>query len=317
MTKKRFLLTGILCSALLLGGCSALTNSNDETEKKNEQKADKKTEAEMIEDKYFVSVQDYTGEEYTLDNGEETDKIAKENRDEVERAIKKYFKDEYKTEVKVHNIVGAIDGATVFVESVGKPHFYSYAIIPIDKDKKEVDSEGVWSQEGQVEAAILSGLYAWINEDKFKKLGQYLEEKVEEYPVVGISEEANQNGVGNYHTTPYYKVVIYGGVMEEKLLKAYLDDPQRSKEEWIEMLNGETINPAFIGILIQLYMEEPNVEPNNEIFDQIVSDLSEMDGLPIGKYSFLLHDNTVDKTNGQNNKENTLDRAAPNYIIKQ
>lgn len=29
----------------------------------------------MIEDKYFVSVQDYTGEEYTLDNGEETDKI--------------------------------------------------------------------------------------------------------------------------------------------------------------------------------------------------------------------------------------------------
>ena len=136
MTKKRFLLTGILCSALLLGGCSALTNSNDETGKEKEQKADKKTEEEMIEDKYFVSVQDYTGEEYTLDNGEETDKIAEENRDEVERAIKKYFKDEYKTEVKVHNIVGAIDGATVFVESVGKPHFYSYAIIPIDKDNK-------------------------------------------------------------------------------------------------------------------------------------------------------------------------------------
>ncbi|MGG1686638.1 DUF1672 family protein [Pseudalkalibacillus sp. NRS-1564] len=317
MTKKRFLLTGILCSALLLGGCSALPNSNDETGKEKEPKRDKKTEEERIEDKYFMSVQDYTGKEYTLDNGEETDKIAEENRDEVDSAIKKYFKEEYKTEVKVHNIVGAIDGATVFVESVGKPHFYSYAIIPIDKDKKVVDTEGVWSQEGQIDGAIISGLYAWIYEDKFKKLDQYLEEKVKEFPVTVISKEANENGVGNYHTTPYYSVAIYGGVMEEKLLKAYMDNPQRPREEWVEMLDGETLNPAFIGILIQLYMEEPEVEPNNEIFDQIVSDLSEMDELPIGKYSFLLHDNTVDKTNGQNNKENTLDRAAPNYIIKE
>ena len=316
MTKKRFLLTVILCSALL-GGCSALTNSNDETEKEREQKRDKKTEEERIEDKYFVSVQDYTGEEYTLDNGEETDKIAEENRDEVERAIKKYFKEEYKTEVKVHNIVGAIDGATVFVESVGKPHFYSYAIIPIDKDKKEVDSEGVWSQEGQIDAAILSGLYAWIYEDKFKKLDHYLEEKVKEYPIVSISEEANQNGAGNYHTTPYYKLVIYGGIVQEKLLDEYLNNPDRSKEEWVSMLEGESINPAMVSVLIQLYMEKTDVEPDKEIFDEMVSDLSDMDGLPVAKYSFLLHDNTIDKTNAQNNKENTLERKAPNYIIKE
>ncbi|MGG1686639.1 DUF1672 family protein [Pseudalkalibacillus sp. NRS-1564] len=317
MTKKRLLLTGILCSALLLGGCSALTNSNDETGKENEQKAEKKTEEEMIEDKYFVSVQDYTGKEYTLDNGEETDKIAEENRDEVERAIKKYFKEEYKTEVKVHNIVGAIDGATVFVESVGKPHFYSYAIIPIDKDKKEVDSEGVWSQEGQIDAAILSGLYAWIYEDEFKKLDHYLDEKVKEYPIVSISEKANQNGAGNYHTTPYYKLVIYGGIVQEKLLDEYLNNTDRSKEEWVSMLEGESINPAMVSVLIQLYMEEPDVEPDKEIFDEMVSDLSDMDGLPVAKYSFLLHDNTIDKTNAQNNKENTLERKAPNYIIKE
>lgn len=264
-----------------------------------------------------MSVQDYTGKEYTLDNGEKTDEIAEENREEVDRVVKEYFKEEYKTEVKVHNVVGAVDGATVFVESVGKPHFYSYAIIPVDKQTETVDPTGVWSQEGQIDGAILSGLYVWIYEDKFEKLDQYLEGKVKEYPVGGISEEGNQNGVGNYHTTPFHKVAIFGGVMEDKLLKAYFDNPERSKEEWIELLNGETLNPAFIGILIQLYMEEPDVEPNNEIFDQMVSDLSDMDGLPIGKYSFLLHDNTVDKTNGQNNKENTLERKAPDYIIKR
>lgn len=269
------------------------------------------------EDKYYVSVQEFTGESYTLARGDKTDEIAEEHSEEVNQAVKQYFKEEYNTEVKIHNIVGAVDGATVFVESIGKPHFYSYAIIPVDKETETVDSKGVWSQEGQVEAAIISGLYAWINEEKFQKLAQYVEEKVKEYPIVGISEDANQNGVGNYHTTPYYKLVVYGGVVQDELLDNYLKNPDRSKDEWVKMLEGESINPAMVSVLIQLYMDEADVEPDKEIFDQIVSDLSEMDDLPVGKYSFLLHDNTIDKTNGQNNKENTLERKAPNFIIKE
>ncbi len=70
--------------------------------------------------------------------------------------------EKYKTEVIVHNMVGAVDGATVFVESVGEPHFYTYAIVPIDVDQKEVNSENVWSQEGQVENAIITGIFAMI-----------------------------------------------------------------------------------------------------------------------------------------------------------
>ena len=299
---KRFLFLFNILSLLFICGC---VNEESSTLK------------DRVEDNYFVSVQEYTGESYTLAKGEKTDEIAEKHSEEVNQAVKQYFKEEYTTEVKVHNIVGAVDGATVFVESIGNPHFYSYAIIPIDKKTETVDSDGVWSQEGQIGGAIVSGLYAWIYEDQFEKLDRYLEEKVEAYPVVGISEEANENGVGNYHTTPYFKVAIFGGVIEDKLLKAYMENPERTREEWIDMLDGETLNPAFIGILIQLYMEEPEVEPNNEIFDQIVTDLSDMDGLPTGKYSFLLHDNTVDKTNGQNNKDNTLERAAPDYIVKQ
>ncbi|MDO6657785.1 DUF1672 family protein [Anaerobacillus sp. 1_MG-2023] len=272
---------------------------------------------DRVEEKYFLSVQEYTGEGYTLAKGERNGEIAEEHSEEVDRAVKQYFKRNYHTKVKVHSIVGAVDGAIVFVESVGKPHFYSYAIISVDQQSETVDSTGVWSQEGQVGAAISSGLYTWIYEDEFQKLDQYLDGKVKEYPVVGISEEANQNGVGNYHTTPYYKVVIYGGVVQEKLLNEYLENSDLPKDEWVNMLEGESINPAMVSVLIQLYMEEPGVEPNKEIFDQIVSDLSDMDGLPIGKYSFLLHDNTVDKTNGQNNKENTLERKAPDYIIKR
>ncbi|WP_169525304.1 DUF1672 family protein [Pseudalkalibacillus hwajinpoensis] len=294
-----------------------MTNTNDEPNKKKEQNEEKQTSNESVEDQYFKSVQDYTAEEYSLPNGSETDKIAEEHKEEVHKAVKAYFKENYKTDVKVHNIVGAVDGASVSVESIGKPHFYSYAIIPVDTQTEEVDPNGVWSQEGQINGAIVSGLYAWIFEDKFRNLDQYIEGKVKEYPIIGIREEANQNGAGNYHTTPYYKLVFYGGDLEEKLLEGYLEDPKRSREEWAKLLEGESINPARVGVLIQLYMEEPDVEPNSEIFDQIVTDLSNMDGLPVGKYSFLLHDNTIDKTRGQNTKENTLERAAPNYIVKQ
>ncbi|WP_169525306.1 DUF1672 family protein [Pseudalkalibacillus hwajinpoensis] len=307
MKKKRFIYTSILAGVIILGGCSTFTNSKEEP---------KKTTKELIEDQYFKSVQDYTAEEYSLPNGSETDKIAEEHKEEVHKAVKAYFKENYKTDVKVNNIVGAVDGASVSVESVGKPHFYTYAIIPVDKQTEEVDPSGVWSQEGQVETAIISGLYAWIFEEEFQKLDQYLDEKVTQYPIVGIPNVANQNGVGNYHTTPYYKVVIYGGSVEEKLLAPYLDNPNRSKEEWAKMLEGESIDPSMVATLIQLYMEEPDAEPSKEIFNEVVSGLSEMEGLALGQYGFILHDNTINKSSGQNTKDNSLERTYPDDIIK-
>ena len=312
MTKKRLLFPALLCSALLLAGCSALTHSVDELEKNTQNE-----ETNSTEDDYYKPVQTYTGEEYSLPNGNQTDQIAKEHQEEIRDAVKAFFKEKYHTEVKVHHIVGAAGGASVSVESIGEPHFYSYAIIPINIKTKEIDPTGVWSQEGQVETAIVSGLYAWINEEKFNKLDEYIEEKVKKYPIVGIDEEALQNGVGNYHTTPFYKVVIYGGVVEEKLLDAYMDQPDRSKKEWADRLAGEKIDPSMIGILTQLYMEEPDIEPSKEIFDEIVRDLSDMEGLPAGQYGFILHDNTIDKYSGENIKDNSLERTYPDEIIKR
>ncbi|MDL4841724.1 hypothetical protein [Aquibacillus rhizosphaerae] len=52
------------------------------------------TEKEYHED--FVSVQDYNGEGYDLKNGEETDRIAEANRDQVEEAVIKFFIEKYK-----------------------------------------------------------------------------------------------------------------------------------------------------------------------------------------------------------------------------
>ncbi|UAC48162.1 DUF1672 domain-containing protein [Bacillus aquiflavi] len=136
MKHKKKILTFSVGMSLLLGGCFNMDNTNHKTNKaKNEQT--KETPEEKYAREHYVPVQEYTGQGYTLRNGEKTDKIAKAHRDEIDKAVKKFFLDNYKTEVIVHNVVGAVDGASVFVESVGEPHFYTYAIVPIDIDEEK------------------------------------------------------------------------------------------------------------------------------------------------------------------------------------
>ena len=99
----------------------------------------------------FVRIQDYTGEGYKLrDSRPETGKLAEEHREEIEEAVQQFFLNNYKTEVIVHNMVGAVDGASVFVESVGEPHFYTFAIVAIDVKNKTVELDTIRSQEGKL-----------------------------------------------------------------------------------------------------------------------------------------------------------------------
>jgi Protein of unknown function (DUF1672) len=119
VTCKNKLIISSLGLSLMLGGCSDMNHAGTE---KTTEKQPAVQEEKQIED-VFVSVQDYKGEGYELDNGEKTDKIAEANREKIDKAVKAFFQDTYMTEVVVHNVVGAVDVATVFVESVGEPHF--------------------------------------------------------------------------------------------------------------------------------------------------------------------------------------------------
>ncbi|MED4463972.1 DUF1672 family protein [Metabacillus fastidiosus] len=268
-----------------------------------------------VEEDYYISVQEYTGQGYKLPNGEKTDKIAKEYRKEIDKAVKKFFQEKYKTEVIVHNTVGAVDGATVFVESVGEPHFYTYAIIPIDVDEEEVLSDQVWSQEGEVENAIMAGVYGMIYEEEFNKLDQYLDSIVKEHPVTGIRQEALEKVAGGKFSTPYY----YVNAIEyefDALLKEYLKNPHMEKATWKEKFKGATFNPEGLLITLDLYMSKPNTEPDKVIFDKIVSDIKNMEGLPSGAYSIILNDNLISKRSARGTKDNSLRSADPDYIIK-
>lgn len=76
----------LLCSiglSIMLGGCSGMNNT-------------KETQAEPFNDS-LVSVQDYMGEGYALSYGKDTDKLAEKNKNQIEEAALKFFKDNYKT----------------------------------------------------------------------------------------------------------------------------------------------------------------------------------------------------------------------------
>ena len=184
-----------LSASLILGGCSILSFPEEEqdfelVDGKNGAKEIKLSEkeeerlkkvGEAYREENYVPVQEYIGEGFTLAPDYGTDAIAESHKDEVEQAVEKFFKDNYKTDIKVHNIVGTTDAASVFVESVGEPHFYTLAIIPVDVKNESVEIDGVWSLEGEIEQAIITGLLAMIYDEEFAVLDDYLEEIVSEY----------------------------------------------------------------------------------------------------------------------------------------
>src|SRR5579875_1446088 len=309
MNYRKIIITSAIGIPLILGGCF---NMNEKTG--TDHKTAKQSQNSNVRLEDYVRVQDYTGQGYKLAYGEENDKIAKAHRKEIDRAVKEFFLKKYKTNVIVHNMVGNRDGVTVFVESIGEPHFHTFAIVPIASNS-EIITDDVWSQEGQVEDAIGTGIYAMIFDKEFTKLDQFLESFVKGHPVVGERIEAINNTGAEGYSTSYY----YTSSAKETwglLFNKYMENPKRTKNEWKALFNRNSFDPKNFSIAIALYMAKKNTNPDPAILNQLVADLEKMDGLPTGTYSIYLNDNTLDKTTGTNSKNSTLERADPNPIIK-
>lgn len=280
------------------------------------------TEVQPVEDqeiamntKNLVSIQDYNGEGYALRNGEETDKIAEANREDIEVAVKKFFSEKYKTEVIVHNLVGAADGVSVFVESVGEPHFHAFAIVPIDVKSKTVKTDSVWSQEGQVEDALSGGLYAMAYEKEMSNLDTFVNQVITNYPVIGKNMEAVNNTDSGY-STPYYYISVFDDVFNE-LNNLYLKNQNISKEELRKTLDESKFNPDAVNVTLNFFMKEANSDPDEEAYDEIYNKIKTTDGLPRGSYALILNDNLINSKYGSGSKPNTLNKNVLNQIMKE
>jgi Protein of unknown function (DUF1672) len=264
----------------------------------------------------FVSVQDYNGDGYVLRNGEDADRIAEEKRDEVHQAVKDFFKTTYKIDVKVHNIVGNMNGATVFVESIGPVHFYTTAIVPIDVSEEKVIANEVLTLDGEVESAIRGGLYHLLLEKEFAALDQYLETFVKENEVVGRTIEAVENVGGTGYMRPYYFITTSSS---DKAIKPVYDSYVNNTDIPVSELKDQFAEGEFlvekVKINIELFMEQKDAEPNVELFNQLSSDLKEMAGIPKGSYSLTLNDNLINEKVDNGLKDNSLRIGFPDYIV--
>jgi len=162
-------------------------------------KADEKKQAEASE---YMPVQDYTGQGYSFDNGEETGKFANQHRKQIVEKVKQYFRQKYHLDITVHQIYGATDAAVVFVESKKDPKFHTSVIVGIDLENKKIGNVGAY--EGSVEGAITSGLYVMAYEKEFQRLDDFCTAITKEYPVIGRTKEAVDHTASTGFTTPYY-----------------------------------------------------------------------------------------------------------------
>ncbi|WP_044339876.1 DUF1672 family protein [Rossellomorea aquimaris] len=299
--KNKWIIYGIGLS-LLLGGCMDMDNANGNG-------VDEKESAQNEVAAQYERVQDYKGEGYTLNNGEENDKIAEAKREEVEKAVKEFFLEEYKTEVKVHNLVGNVDGVTVFVESTGRVHFYSYAIVPIDQGTEEIVTGGVRTQEGEVERGIREGLYKLIFEDEFKNLDTYLEKVVSEEEVVGRTIESLQNVGGSGNMTPYY---FMSSLNTDEAIKPvyelYMKDHEANIDTLKQAYNPKLFNADNLRINIMLFMEKENVPPSEKVMKRVAKDIEELSALPQGTYRVAVNDNGVHKESFEGFKDNSIEQ---------
>ncbi|MDQ0233473.1 DUF1672 family protein, partial [Metabacillus malikii] len=224
----------------------------------------------------------------------------------------------YKTEVKVHNVVGSQDAATVFVESVGEPHFYTYAVVPIDIQKKEVKLDNVFTQEGQVEHAIMSGLYHQIYINEFDRLDSYFIDLESKGEVVGKTKESLENVGGIGYMTPYYYITVSSyDVALKKMYQSYIDNPNISVAELRNTFEENEFSTKYLKITIHLFMRDKYKQPSTELLSEVAQDIESLDSIPKGSYSVYLHDNFIDKITDTATKENTIKRAHPNYIIRE
>ncbi|MFE4520858.1 DUF1672 family protein [Cytobacillus firmus] len=284
------------------------TNNNQDTEKTKETQAAPSEETK-------ISVQDYTGEGYALPYGRVTDEIADKNLAQIEEAATSFFKEKYMTDVTVHNVVGAKDGATVFVESKGEPHFYTYAVVPIDELERKVMTEKIWADEFQVENAIKGGLYGMIFKEEFNQLDNYFDSLAAEGQITGKTYEAIQKVGGKGFSTPYYFISIADETAIQPVYDLFMKNPDESAENLRKAFENNSFSAENLFINIQLFMADPNAKPDNKLFDRIIKDLEEMTSIPRGSYTFVLNDHFIDKQSSSGMGDNSIDLV--NDIIKE
>ncbi|EAC3422812.1 hypothetical protein BJM51_12370 [Listeria monocytogenes] len=269
--KKKII--GLLASLLLLGGCF---NMNEKTEQEKAQEG-------------TTPVQDYVGQGFSFVDGEKSAERVKKDEEKIKQEAINYMKNTYKTDVKVNNVVPARNAAVVMVESEEPIQFHTYVIVGLILNKDEVGNAR--SDEGEVEKAIVGGLYAKAYEEEFKNLDVFAEKIAKENNLLGMRAEAIDKTASDGYTSNYYFLSIFA-LDYPSVYNAYLENPKISAEELKKLFEKDDSTSKNISIPMKFFVRG-NKLPEQGIADNLANEIKQEEGIPKGRYAVLIYKNFI------------------------
>ncbi|EAE1348288.1 DUF1672 family protein [Listeria monocytogenes] len=269
--KKKII--GLLASLLLLGGCF---NMNEKTEQEKEQEG-------------TTPVQDYVGQGFSFVDGEKSAVRVKKDEEKIKQEAINYMKNTYKTDVKVNNVVPARNAAVVMVESEEPIKFHTSIIVG-----KVINKEGEWlarSNEGEIEKAIVGGLYAKAYESEFRHLDTFANKIAKENDLLGLRNEAIDKTAAEGYISNHYFIVAMD-VYYPSVYNAYLKNQEISEGELRNLFEKDDPMYEHISIPMEFYSKE-NKLPKQEEADDLAEKLKLEDGLPKGSYDIRVYKNSI------------------------
>ncbi|MBC1429957.1 DUF1672 family protein [Listeria seeligeri] len=264
----------LLGSLLILGGCFP---TNEKTEEEKEQEG-------------TTPVQDYVGQGYSFVDGDKSAERVKKHEEEIKQEAINYMKTTYKTDVKVNNVVPARNGAVVIVESEAPIQFTTSVIVKFVLNKKDEIASGT-SNEGEVEQAIVGGLYAKAYEKEFHHLDEFAEQLAKKYDLEGYTEEAlDKVSPKGYQGKYYFVTVGYDDYLSA--YNAYLGNPHISAEELRSLFTKDDPTSENMTVVMNFFSKEDKL-PKQKVVDNLAEEFQQEPNLPKGEYPINLFKNFI------------------------
>ncbi|ECH5523360.1 DUF1672 family protein, partial [Listeria monocytogenes] len=261
-------------SLLLLGGCF---NMNEKTEQEKAQEG-------------TTPVQEYVGQGYSFVDGNKSAERVKEHEEEIKQEAINYMKTKYKTDVKVNNVVPARNGAVVIVESEAPIQFTTSVVVKFLLNNKDEIGSGT-SSEGEVEQAIVGGLYAKVYEAEFQQLNQFTEKLAKKYDLEGYTQEAREKTSPNGYQGKFYFVTL-GFSDYLSVYNAYLANPEISTDDLRALFIKDDPTSKNMNIPMAFFSKE-NKLPEQKLADDLAEELRKEQGLPKGNYDIRVYKNHI------------------------
>ncbi|MBC1639969.1 DUF1672 family protein, partial [Listeria welshimeri] len=154
--------------------------------------------------------------------------------------------------------------------------------------------EGEWlarSNEGEVEKAIVGGLYAKAYEAEFQHLDAFAEKIAKENDLLGMREEAIDKTASVGYEKEYYFIAI-AALDFPTVYNAYLKNQEISAEDLKVLFSKDDSLNKKMAIAMNFFSKEDSL-PKQEVVNSLAMEIQQELGLPKGIYETTVYKNHI------------------------